>query len=125
MKNHHNYYSNYCYYNIESGNPGLSPVGLKGKVITATGSPAEDKEEERALDNLWNLMGDAEETQANDEDNLSKNATLSRSRLWRVISMFAPRKIRKYCQDPINLLFSHSPLSCLLAVWLVRHRESQ
>jgi hypothetical protein len=112
-------------YRIKSDPPGLSRVSWKGQGITATGSPAEDKEEERALDALWNLKDDVKCGIGKANDNLSKTATPARSHVREVLSVFTLKKIRGYCQDVMNLVFSRSPISCIASIWLLRHRQSR
>ena len=81
--------------------------------IGGTGSPAEDKEEERAQYRLRNLKEEAKwgkdtMTQKKAIDELGRIGAPAISYLEEILSVVPPGEISKYCQDAINGI-SRSP----------------
>jgi len=80
------------------GNPGR---------VGGTGSPAEDMEEERARNRLWDLKEEAKwgkdaMTQKKAIEELSKSGAPAISYLEEILAVVPPGEIRQYCQDAIN-----------------------
>lgn len=80
------------------GNPGR---------VGGTGSPAEDMEEERARNRLWDLKEEAKwgkdtTTQKKAIEELSKNGAPAISYLEEILSVVPPGEIKQYCHDAIN-----------------------
>lgn len=77
------------------------------KVITGTGTPAEEEEEQRALDKLWNLKENAKwgkdvDVQKNAITDLARIGTPALSHLQEILSVVASKDIRDHCQDAID-----------------------
>lgn len=75
--------------------------------VGGTGSPAEDREEERERNRLWNLKEDAKwgkdtRTQKNAITELGKIGTPAISYLEEILSVLAQSEMRQYCQDAIH-----------------------
>ncbi len=80
----------------------------RGKV-TATATPAEDVEEQRALDSLWELKENAKwgkdlDTQKKAIGDLLRIGTPSLSSLTEILLVLPPGEIQGLCQDAINRL---------------------
>ena len=80
----------------------------KGQV-TGTATPAEDREEERARDSLWDLKEDAKwgkdiKTQKKAIRDLASIGTPALIHLEEVLSVVSPGEIKQYCQNAINSL---------------------
>lgn len=80
------------------GNPGR---------VGGTGSPAEDIEEERARNRLWDLKEEAKwgkdtMTQKKAIEELSKSGTPAMNYLEEILAVVPPGEIKQYCQDAIN-----------------------
>jgi hypothetical protein len=72
-----------------------------------TGSPAEDREEERARKRLWNLKEEAKwGKDANAKrraiEELSKSGSSAVTHLEEILLVLAPGELKQYCQDAIN-----------------------
>jgi hypothetical protein len=92
--------------NVASVVPEQSRSSSVGQV-TGTGTPAEDREEERALYSLWNLKEDAKwgkdiYTQKKAIRDLAGIGTPARSYLEEVLSVLTPGDTRDYCQEAMN-----------------------
>ncbi|AIC16245.1 hypothetical protein [Nitrososphaera viennensis] len=79
------------------GNPGR---------VGGTGSPAEDIEEERARNRLWDLKEEAKwgkdtMTQKKAIEELSKSGVPAISYLEEILAVVPPGEIKQYCQDII------------------------
>lgn len=75
--------------------------------IEGTGSPAEDVEEERALNRLWDLKEEAKwgkdtMTQKKAIEALGKSGTPAVGYLEEILSVVPPGEIKQYCQDVIS-----------------------
>jgi hypothetical protein len=75
--------------------------------IGGTGSPAEDREEERAQNRLWNLKEEAKwgkdaTAQKRAIEELSKSGSSAVTYLEEILLVLAPGELKEYCQDSIN-----------------------
>lgn len=75
--------------------------------VGGTGSPAEDMEEERARNRLWDLKEEAKwgkdtTKQKKAIEELSKSGAPAISYLEEILAVVPPGEIRQYCQDVIN-----------------------
>jgi hypothetical protein len=92
--------------NIDSAVPEQSRRNNQGQV-TGTATPAEDEEEQRALDSLWELKEDAKwgkdgDTQKKAIRDLTRIGTPALSPLTEILLVLPPGEIKDYCQDAIN-----------------------
>jgi len=79
--------------------------------IRGTGTPAEDREEERAKNRLWDLKEEAKwgrdiETQKRAIQDLRRNGNAAMSYLEEILSVVPPGEIKQYCQDAIDSIIS-------------------
>jgi hypothetical protein len=79
--------------------------------VTATGTPAEDREEERAYASLWSLKEEAKwgkdmETQKKAVHELEKIGAPALSYLEEVAAVAPPGEIKQSCQDAIQSIAS-------------------
>ncbi len=75
--------------------------------VGGTGSPAEDMEEERARNRLWDLKEEAKwgkdaMTQKKAIEELGRSGVPAISYLEEILSVVPPGEIKQYCQDAIN-----------------------
>lgn len=75
--------------------------------VGGTGSPAEDTEEERARNRLWDLKEEAEwgkdaTAQRKAIEELGKIGAPSIGYLEEILSVVPPGEIKQYCQEVIN-----------------------
>jgi hypothetical protein len=87
------------------------PSGNNPGQVTGTGTPAEDREEQRAQDSLWSLKEDAKwgkdaETQKKAIRDLARIGTPARSYLEEILAVLTPGEIKQCCQDAINSITS-------------------
>jgi hypothetical protein len=81
----------------------------KTEQVTGTSTPAEEREEQRARDSLWNLKEDAKwgkdvETQKKAIRDLTGIGTPALTHLEEILSVVPPGEIKQYCQNAINSL---------------------
>lgn len=101
------------HYNVMSNGSEIKYYGSPERVGT-TGSPAEDIEEERAKNRLWDLKEEAKWgkdiiIQKNAIQGLSKNGTPAISYLEEVLSVLPPGELRQFCKEAMNSIIH--PLS--------------
>ena len=104
----------------------LTQFAIRGKSrFSTTGSPAEEKEEERALDDLTNLDVEARWSERTDVRN-PVNIVISRfGNIDEVVSSRFQKDVKEYFMQLKNQAFACSPISCLASIWLLRRRQSR
>lgn len=81
--------------------------------VGTTGSPAEDIEEERAKNRLWDLKEEAKWgkdsiIQKTAVQELSRNGTPAMGYLKEVLLVLPPGELRQFCQESVNSI-THPP----------------
>ena len=98
--------------------------------VAGIGTPAEDREEERAENRLWNLKEDAKwgkdaEIQKKAIRDLERIGTPALNHLEEVWSIIPPGEMKQYCIDAISRIISRQPSAATASGYSKVHAQEQ